>query len=252
MYGYIYITTNKINNKKYIGQHRSSTFDKNYIGSGVLLQKAVEHYGKENFETSILRECFSEDDLNQSEVDLIKEFDAVHSDDFYNIANGGEGHTCSPWNKGLTGLPVTEAQLNNLKKGRHLPASEKQRKQLSARRKNCVVSLETRSLLSKNAKGRIGINNGSINKCVKSEELDDFLTHGWKLGHIVDTTERVKKFRETHANKSDKQKQETKQKLHDAFVGTIWVTNGSVSKQIKQDQLQEFLDKGFVRGRKYK
>lgn len=30
MFGYIYETTNLINNKKYIGKHKSNKFDKNY------------------------------------------------------------------------------------------------------------------------------------------------------------------------------------------------------------------------------
>ena len=42
MYGYIYLTTNLINGKKYIGQHRSKEFDKSYFGSGVVLLKALE------------------------------------------------------------------------------------------------------------------------------------------------------------------------------------------------------------------
>lgn len=34
MYGYIYLTTNLINGKKYIGKHKSLTFDDSYFGSG--------------------------------------------------------------------------------------------------------------------------------------------------------------------------------------------------------------------------
>lgn len=38
-FGYIYITTNTINGKQYIGQHISDTFDKNYKGSGIKLKE---------------------------------------------------------------------------------------------------------------------------------------------------------------------------------------------------------------------
>lgn len=33
-YGYIYLTENKIDGKKYIGMHKSSTFDHTYYGTG--------------------------------------------------------------------------------------------------------------------------------------------------------------------------------------------------------------------------
>ena len=51
MYGYIYKTTNKINGKIYIGQHRCDHFDESYIGSGSRLLKAVKKYGRCCFET---------------------------------------------------------------------------------------------------------------------------------------------------------------------------------------------------------
>ena len=40
-YHFVYITTNTINNKKYIGVHNTNDINDGYIGSGKLLQKAV-------------------------------------------------------------------------------------------------------------------------------------------------------------------------------------------------------------------
>ena len=45
--GYVYLITNLINNKKYIGLRKSSTFDEKYWGSGKLIQKAIKKYGKQ-------------------------------------------------------------------------------------------------------------------------------------------------------------------------------------------------------------
>ena len=52
IYGFIYITKNLINNKKYIGQHKinnQETLDPNYLGSGKILNNSINKYGKINF-----------------------------------------------------------------------------------------------------------------------------------------------------------------------------------------------------------
>lgn len=91
MFGYVYITTNNINNKKYIGKHKSKVFDDSYLGSGILLRKAIEKYGKENFSIKILSVCNNLEELNMKEKEFIKKYDAVNSKAFYNIASGGDG-----------------------------------------------------------------------------------------------------------------------------------------------------------------
>ena len=91
MYGYIYITTNLLNNKKYIGQHKANEFDSQYIGSGIYLTKAIHKYGKENFCCEILEICETQAKLNDREIYWIKKFNAVASENFYNISTGGTG-----------------------------------------------------------------------------------------------------------------------------------------------------------------
>ena len=50
---YIYKTTNRVNNKVYIGKSMK-TFNENYLGSGILLQKAIKKYGKESFSVEVI------------------------------------------------------------------------------------------------------------------------------------------------------------------------------------------------------
>ena len=50
---YIYLTINLINGKKYIGKHYGE-LDDSYLGSGTILQKAINKYGKQNFKKEIL------------------------------------------------------------------------------------------------------------------------------------------------------------------------------------------------------
>ena len=76
MYGYIYLTTNLINGKRYIGRHKKPFFDPYYKGSGVSLTEAFKKYGINNFTTEIIEECESEEELNGNFVGikyLIKE-----------------------------------------------------------------------------------------------------------------------------------------------------------------------------------
>ena len=85
---YIYLTTNLINNKKYIGQHYGELND-SYLGSGSLFKKALLKYGKMNFKKEILEICNNYEELNQAEQKWINFYNAVNDNNFYNIATGG-------------------------------------------------------------------------------------------------------------------------------------------------------------------
>src|SRR5690606_20545037 len=63
----------------------------NYLGSGVLLNKAIVKFGKENFSRRVIEVCDTKNELDESEVKWIKRFEAVKSPDFYNVSHGGDG-----------------------------------------------------------------------------------------------------------------------------------------------------------------
>lgn len=75
--GFIYLTTNLVNGKIYIGQHivkSTKDFNDGYIGSGTLFQRALRKYGKKNFKRRILKICYSENQLNAFETYYIKKY----------------------------------------------------------------------------------------------------------------------------------------------------------------------------------
>lgn len=76
-----------VNGKKYIGL--CTRDDKNYLGSGKLIKEAIKKYGKENFEREILEECDDFETLCEREIYWINKYDAVNSNDFYNLSYGG-------------------------------------------------------------------------------------------------------------------------------------------------------------------
>lgn len=93
MYGFVYITTNNINNKKYIGKCAYNKINgwENYLGSGKLLKQAIQKYGTENFSREIILECESITELDAAEKHYIQEVDACNNRNYYNIAEGGTG-----------------------------------------------------------------------------------------------------------------------------------------------------------------
>ena len=121
-YGYIYMTTNLINGKKYIGQHASSTLDENYKGSGTLLRKAVCKYGWDNFKVELIEWCSSQEELDEREIYWIKFYDAVNSDEFYNLQTGG---TNGSSRRGSKMSDETKLRMSNALKGNKNPLGHK-------------------------------------------------------------------------------------------------------------------------------
>lgn len=90
MYGYIYMTTNLINNKIYIGQHKSKLYNPKYLGSGKLIRRAIEKYGKENFKNELIDTAETLEELCEKEIYWIKEKKALQVQGNYNILKGGQ------------------------------------------------------------------------------------------------------------------------------------------------------------------
>ena len=90
-YGFIYITTNLINGKRYIGRCCMQTTRvnswKNYLGSGIALENAIKKYGKENFKRDIISFAYSNEELNLQEMKLIKFLNAVEDENYYNLSD---------------------------------------------------------------------------------------------------------------------------------------------------------------------
>ena len=91
MYGYIYKTTNLINEKIYIGQHKGKTIDNKYFGSGILIKRSLKKYGKENFKCELIDNADNKSDLDSKEIYWIEKLDSRNIEIGYNIVSGGNG-----------------------------------------------------------------------------------------------------------------------------------------------------------------
>ena len=84
----VYKVTNLINNKIYIGVHKTTDLNDDYYGSGKLIKHAIKKYGKENFSKEILKIFNSLEEAVTLEKSLVNE-SFVESETNYNISIGG-------------------------------------------------------------------------------------------------------------------------------------------------------------------
>lgn len=91
MYYIVYRTTNLVNNKFYVGIHKQKNIEfDGYYGSGLLLIRAIEKYGIENFKRETLYECKSWQECRMIEKEIVNK-DLCNDVMCYNISIGGTG-----------------------------------------------------------------------------------------------------------------------------------------------------------------
>jgi group I intron endonuclease len=113
-FGHIYTIKNKINNKVYVGQsirvkNRLSEHIQNVINKkNCVLYNAINKYGLENFEFSIIDFANNIDSLNEKEIYYIKFYNSNNKKIGYNIEEGGKNAKTSI---------ETKQKLSNARKG---------------------------------------------------------------------------------------------------------------------------------------
>jgi len=166
----IYMITNLINNKIYIGQ--DSYDEPNYFGSGKLIKKAIKKYGKKNFKKEILEHCSTRKELDEREIAWIKKKKSQKRGVGYNITKGGY---CPPSRKGVKLSKEIKAKISKNKKGviwgSHSEETKKKmselrmgikfspehKKKLSIARKKRIITKDTRARMKKASIGKINI-----------------------------------------------------------------------------------------------
>ena len=119
---YVYLITNKINGRKYVGSSRKSQIDENYYGSGKVIKDALKKYGKENFQRDILWE--GKGNARDIETYFLKKINAANNPLYYNLTNDARGNnlhkeeTKKTVSEKLTGKKFSKERCENISKAK--------------------------------------------------------------------------------------------------------------------------------------
>lgn len=184
-----------MNQKFYIGMHKTDNLNDGYIGSGKLLKRAIEKYGSANFVKEILFVFDNAQEMFDKEIELITE-DEIKNPLCYNLTPGGWG-----------GNRITDPDHPV-----HQPEHCEKMRQAFCDSLNDPVKMERFSKIQ--------------SEKMKRKHL---------AGEIkYDTFSGKQHSTETRLKMSEAKKGKTFGANNSSF-GTIWITNGSENKKVKKD-----------------
>jgi hypothetical protein len=209
MFYLVYKITNTINNKIYIGCHKTKDKNDNYFGSGKYLKNAIKKYGIENFTKDIIFEASSAEEMFEKEKELVE-----IGPNSYNLKSGGFGGF-DFINKKLTSEDRKRVgKLGNIALRKRLNEEPEFRKWFIERNRENTKRLHQE---------------GKIKNWSE--------TYSW-LGkkHKEESKKKIGKANSIHQKGSG-----------NSQYGTMWITNGSNSIRIKKnDEIPNGWKKGRV------
>lgn len=218
--GQIYKIENLLNEKVYIGSTKNGIYRFSAHKSHLIrnthpnkdLQMDWNKYGEENFKFEIIEEC-EKDKLTEREQYWIDYYGGMNNLINYNCReanNNGKMSDISknrlsiskkggiPWNKGLNKdidsrllvfcKPCSDKvkkRISECNKGHKPWIAGKHHTEETKQKMRKPKSLEAIENMKKAQQNRVWINNGIINKKIKKDELDKYLTEGFVLGVLV-------------------------------------------------------------------
>lgn len=195
----LYKITNEINNKFYIGIHKTTNIHDDYYGSGHKIKAAIEKYGKNNFKKEILQVFTNGTEAFKREKELVTEA-LVKDNNCYNIKEGGHGgfdhvraaglHRSTLGTKVIhdpkTGS-IRKAKQSELQEllanGWQLGYSKQAKERMSAAGKVKIQSAEQRQKNSESKKNSVIMINDitKIKKFVNRDFIQSYKDNGWSI-----------------------------------------------------------------------
>jgi hypothetical protein len=206
-----------VNNKIYIGAHKTKNKNDGYMGSGKILKHAIKKYGIENFAKEIIYEASSMEEMFDKEKEMVEI--GKHS---YNLKVGGFGG----WDH-INGKNHWTHSPNHIKL-----MNEKRLEKLKKEDYNKEFSLKVSEGLKEKIK------NDPVYKRNLSERIKN-MNRQFVL-EKANSIESIQKRKNTFA------KIEHQKGKNNSQFGSMWITNGVENKKIKKDS---FIPEGWRKGR---
>ena len=195
MFYYMYQIKNKVNDKIYVGVHKTSNMNDSYMGSGKVIGAAINKYGIENFEKTVLETFESSEEMFKREKEVVTE-DFLSRDDVYNLRRGGSGgfdylNKTGQNNKAKQYLKGGQTYASRLENDKDFRNAESERKsalnkqQYANGRVSVFKDVVLQQELSNRAKqanlGSMWINNNTHERKIKKT---DSIPDGWVKGRL--------------------------------------------------------------------
>jgi hypothetical protein len=278
----IYKIVNKINNMIYIGCHVTTNINDRYMGSGINIKKAIKQYGLENFDKYILYQFDNEVDMLNKEEELVnREF--ISEENNYNIIIGGKQFltldTILVKDKNGSCFRVHKnderylsGELESLLKGLFLSRNKDNKffminkfderylsGELVGVTKDKVIVKDKNNkkfIVDKNDERYL---NGELTSLSKGQfTLKD------KFGNYFTTNKNDERYLSgelSHLWTNKKHTEDSKRKIgeknsinqkgeNNSQFGTCWITKQGENKKIKNEELENYLNDGWIKGRK--
>lgn len=212
---FIYLTTNVLTGRFYVGMHSTDNLEDGYMGSGQILWRSIKKYGQGNHKVEIIEHLHSREELQKREKEIVNEnllldplcmnlkiggnggWDHLQKDDKYFAIRSRNGKIFGSVNGANALNKLTsedrsdrakedwaknrETKLEALLKFTSIAANSDAAKE---KKRETWKSNKFQQGENNSQFGTCWIFNDSINKAIKikKDDLPQWLTQGWKLG----------------------------------------------------------------------
>jgi len=224
MFFTIYRITNMITNSIYIGAHKTNNLDDGYMGSGKYIKRAINKYGVSNFIKEYLHIFDNAEDMFDMESVLVTE-EFIANPNTYNLKLGGCGGFDHINNNEIYADSYKIGRKNANAKGAHLKGAN-----------TCKHLYNSNPEWVKN----------KVSKAKKTI-IDNHGDNAYKWFKGMHHSDESKK------RMSDIMKEKT-QGTDNSQYGTCWIYNIELqeSKKIKKEDIDVWINDGWILGRKMK